>query len=61
MSHTLLRPDTSSAGETARLLPPGFELGVAMASYQIEGAVHEDGRGADLGHLQPHPRQGGPR
>jgi beta-glucosidase len=33
---------------TAALLPPGFEMGVAMASYQIEGAVHEDGRGASI-------------
>jgi beta-glucosidase len=41
---TLTRPETT----TAELLPPGFELGVAMASYQIEGAVHEDGRGASI-------------
>ena len=48
MTNTLLRPDTSTALATARLLPPGFELGVAMASYQIEGAVHEDGRGPSI-------------
>ena len=33
---------------TAEQLPPGFELGVAMASYQIEGAVNEDGRGPSI-------------
>ncbi len=39
---------TRTEATTAELLPPGFELGVAMASYQIEGAVHEDGRGASI-------------
>ncbi|WP_137122867.1 GH1 family beta-glucosidase [Segeticoccus rhizosphaerae] len=29
-------------------LPPGFEFGVAMASYQIEGAVDEDGRSPSI-------------
>ena len=48
MTDTLDRPETATAAETARLLPPGFELGVAMASYQIEGAVHEDGRGPSI-------------
>jgi len=48
MTDTLDRPETATAAETARLLPPGFELGVAMASYQIEGAVHEGGRGPSI-------------
>ena len=29
-------------------LPPGFRFGTSTASYQIEGAAHEDGRGASI-------------
>jgi beta-glucosidase len=40
------------AGDQERVggieLPPGFELGVATAAYQIEGAVNEGGRGASI-------------
>jgi len=32
----------------ARTFPKGFVWGSATASYQIEGAVHEDGRGASI-------------
>ena len=47
--------------QTRPALPASFEFGVATASYQIEGAVHEDGRGpVDLGHVQPHARARSP-
>ena len=37
--------------------PEGFAWGTATASYQIEGAVDEDGRGeVDLGHVLAHAR-----
>jgi beta-glucosidase len=36
-------------GQVGRIeLPAGFELGVATASYQIEGAVNEGGRGPSI-------------
>jgi beta-glucosidase len=43
MSTTAL-PDAVLPGE----FPVGFRFGVAMAAYQIEGAVDEDGRGASI-------------
>jgi len=33
---------------TAREFPPGFIWGTATASYQVEGAVKEDGRGPSI-------------
>jgi beta-glucosidase len=41
-------PAPAPARETALLLPSGFELGVATAAYQIEGAVHEGRRGRSI-------------
>ena len=39
-------PARPNAG--ARTFPPGFLWGSATASYQVEGAVHEDGRGPSI-------------
>jgi len=38
----------SSTARTDRLFPQGFLWGSATASYQVEGAVHEDGRGPSI-------------
>jgi beta-glucosidase len=35
-------------GGTSLVFPPGFLWGTATASYQIEGAVHEDERGTSI-------------
>lgn len=36
------------AGSTSRTFPDGFLWGSATASYQVEGAVKEDGRGPSI-------------
>jgi beta-glucosidase len=40
--------ETASATTVARHFPEGFLWGSATASYQVEGAVHEDGRGVSI-------------
>jgi beta-glucosidase len=37
-----------ASGAAARTFPQGFLWGSATASYQVEGAVHEDGRGPSV-------------
>ena len=47
---------------SGRQFPADFLWGSATASYQIEGAAHEDGRApVDLGHVLPHAGQGARR
>jgi beta-glucosidase len=48
-------PSAAAAGQSSpitapllRSFPPGFLWGSATASYQVEGAVHEDGRGPSI-------------
>ena len=39
---------TASSGSLARTFPAGFLWGSATASYQVEGAAHEGGRGLSI-------------
>ena len=41
-------PLAPGGGSTDRSFPPGFLFGSATASYQVEGAVHEGGRGPTI-------------
>jgi beta-glucosidase len=38
----------AAQGDALRAFPPGFLWGTATASYQVEGAVKEDGRGPSI-------------
>jgi beta-glucosidase/6-phospho-beta-glucosidase/beta-galactosidase len=40
----------------ARRLPDGFYRGVATASYQVEGAWNEAGKGPSIWHTYAHTR-----
>ncbi len=40
--------EATTSAPTARLFPKGFLWGSATASYQVEGAVNEDGRGPSI-------------
>jgi beta-glucosidase len=44
------RPDTAIRldPQLAAVFPPSFLWGVASSAYQVEGAVHEDGRGLSI-------------
>ena len=41
-------PTVQTQGDALRSFPPGFIWGTATASYQVEGAVKEDGRGPSI-------------
>ena len=40
--------DATTQGDALRSFPRGFLWGTATASYQVEGAVNEDGRGPSI-------------
>ncbi|MGA7836098.1 MAG: family 1 glycosylhydrolase, partial [Acidimicrobiales bacterium] len=40
--------NSAHEGNSSCIFPPGFLWGTATAAYQIEGAVHEDERGASI-------------
>jgi beta-glucosidase len=45
---TLARAAEPGTASAARTFPPGFLWGSATASYQVEGAANEDGRGKSI-------------
>ena len=47
-AESLVGANTAVAGTTERSFPQGFVWGSASASYQVEGAVTEDGRGVSI-------------
>jgi beta-glucosidase len=44
----LPQANAATQGDALRSFPPGFIWGTATASYQVEGAVKEDGRGPSI-------------
>src|SRR5262249_47021654 len=42
------QPESSTQDNSRREFPQGFLWGSATASYQVEGAVNEDGRGPSI-------------
>ena len=48
MNPSAVSPLTAAQSDLIASLPPSFRFGVATSAYQIEGAVHEDGRTASI-------------
>jgi beta-glucosidase len=48
MSQPTIQPERAGEPAGGRRFPDGFVWGAATASYQVEGAVHADGRGESI-------------